>query len=241
MPLAPAFAMTAHSAQGQTLEDGAIVDFVLPPGGNIVTCYIAATRVRERSKLLIARPFPLEPFQNGLTGARDLLVQCWRGQSPDWDAVRARYNVTRAGVDCLVRKRKGAYTKAQWQASDDARTCKECVALHRERGEPWRCCRCLLWKATTEFQHLSSSNRCTWKRTCHACAEARCCARCGEFRQREQFSMHQWRRASGFCLTCAYRPCQTVEASNGKRAMPDFRRARRFVRASRRKACVRQV
>ena len=145
MPLAPAFALTAHSAQGMTL-DGVILDFVLPPGGNIITVYIAMTRVRERAKLLIVRPFPLEDFQKGLRGARDLLLDCWRGNAPDWSAIQARFNVTRKCVDCLQDKRKIRFAGPQWRAGNDSRVCKECVAWHRDHNEPWRCSRCRIRK-----------------------------------------------------------------------------------------------
>ena len=145
MPLAPAFALTAHSAQGMTL-DGVILDFVLPPGGNIITVYIAITRVRERTKLLITRAFPLQDFQKGVRGARDLLLDCWRGNAPDWEAIRARFNVTRRCVDCLQEKRKAFFASPQWRASDETRVCKEYVAWRREQNTPWRCSRCLQWQ-----------------------------------------------------------------------------------------------
>ena len=65
LPLLPAFAMTAHQAQGQSLEEGVIVDLVLDKQSNPLTAYIAVTRVIDRSDLLIMRPFSAEPFPRG--------------------------------------------------------------------------------------------------------------------------------------------------------------------------------
>ena len=48
LPLSPAFGMTAHSSQGQTFSNGAIVDLCI--GGSISTMsnYVALTRVEHR-------------------------------------------------------------------------------------------------------------------------------------------------------------------------------------------------
>ena len=50
LPLAPAFAMTTHAAQGQTLEGGAIVDLCIGKGTNPLGSYVAMTRVTRRDK-----------------------------------------------------------------------------------------------------------------------------------------------------------------------------------------------
>ncbi|CAE7502899.1 pfh1 [Symbiodinium pilosum] len=132
VPLAPAFALTAHSAQGMTLDDGVILDCVLGTGGNIITVYIAMTRVRERAKLPITRPFPPEDFQKGLRGARDLLLDCWRGNAPDWDAIRARYNTTRTCVALI------SSSVAEQQRDVDARVqlLSRCATLQSLRHAP---------------------------------------------------------------------------------------------------------
>ena len=100
MPLAPAFALTARSAQGMML-DGVILDFVLPPGGNIITVYIA-------SKLLIIRAFPLQGFQKGLREARDLLwtagaetpqIGAWPGAQPSESGRRLGGGGVAGGVE----------------------------------------------------------------------------------------------------------------------------------------------
>ncbi len=56
LPLIPAFSLTAHAAQGQTLK-AAIVDLLPGIGSNPLTSYVAFTRVQRRSDVLICRPF----------------------------------------------------------------------------------------------------------------------------------------------------------------------------------------
>ena len=48
LPLAPAFAITSHAAQGQTLKKGAIVDLCIGKGTNPLGSYVAMTRVTHR-------------------------------------------------------------------------------------------------------------------------------------------------------------------------------------------------
>ena len=62
IPLAPAFAMTAHAAQGQTLTGGAIVDLCIGKGSNPLGSYVAMTRVKRGEDMLIYRPFPRDFF-----------------------------------------------------------------------------------------------------------------------------------------------------------------------------------
>ena len=57
VPLAPAYAITVHRAQGQTLP-ACIVDLVLGRGVLSIASYVAMTRVRKREHLLIYRDFP---------------------------------------------------------------------------------------------------------------------------------------------------------------------------------------
>ena len=64
LPLAPAFARTAHAAQGQTL-DAAIVDLQIGRGTSPISSYVALTRVKTRADLLIHRPFDHSLFTQG--------------------------------------------------------------------------------------------------------------------------------------------------------------------------------
>ena len=87
-PLAPAFGMTSHSAQGQTFSNGAIVDLCIGGSSSTMSSYVALTRVERRKDLLILRPFPLEFFQQGQKPGMDLLLRTWRGDKDiDWPAI----------------------------------------------------------------------------------------------------------------------------------------------------------
>ena len=87
LPLAPAFAMTAHAAQGQTLKQGAIVDLRLGKGTKAIASYVALTRVKSRHDLLIYRPFESQPFQQGQQRGPQLLLQHLRGEEIDWKTI----------------------------------------------------------------------------------------------------------------------------------------------------------
>lgn len=91
LPLMPAFAMTAHSAQGQTFSHGAIVDLKLGGSSSVMASYVAITRVERREDLLIySLFFPLEMFQAKQKPGRDLLVQVWRGEEIDWASIEEK-------------------------------------------------------------------------------------------------------------------------------------------------------
>ena len=47
LPLAPAFAMTSHAAQGQTLSDGAIVDLCIGKGSNSLQALLGLNRTKK--------------------------------------------------------------------------------------------------------------------------------------------------------------------------------------------------
>ena len=95
LPLLPAFAMTAHQAQGQTLETGVIADLNYKAISGALTAYIAMTRVRHRKDLLILRAFEAELFQQGDQSFRKLLLRHWRSHDVDWDTIVKRYIQTR--------------------------------------------------------------------------------------------------------------------------------------------------
>ena len=73
LPIAPAFAMTAHSAQGKT-ETAVIADLQVGRGVSSTASYIAITRVKSRKGLLIFRPFDREPYTQGVSEGTALLL-----------------------------------------------------------------------------------------------------------------------------------------------------------------------
>ena len=84
LPLAPAFAMTAHASQGQTLKGGAIVDLRKGKGSNPLGSYVAMTRVQSRRDLLVYRLFPLELFTQGPRKGPEFLLKHLRREPLNW-------------------------------------------------------------------------------------------------------------------------------------------------------------
>ena len=80
LPLAPAFALTAHAAQGQTLA-AAVVDLQIGRGTSPIASYVALTRMKTREDLLIDRPFDRALFTQGPQEAPELLLKVLRGDS----------------------------------------------------------------------------------------------------------------------------------------------------------------
>ena len=83
LPLAPAFAITAHAAQGQTLK-AAIVDLQIGRGTNPISSYVALTRIKTAGDILIYRPFQRNLFNCGSPEGPQLLLKRLRGEYIDW-------------------------------------------------------------------------------------------------------------------------------------------------------------
>lgn len=63
LPLIPAYSMTTHKSQGQTLGK-VIVDLVMPPGPTeVASVYVPLSRVKRLDDLLIIRPFEFATLQ----------------------------------------------------------------------------------------------------------------------------------------------------------------------------------
>jgi len=87
VPLTPAYAMTAHSSQGKTLE-AVLLDLNVEKRVDATFGAVAASRVRSRHDALILRPFPLWLFQRGAVEGPQLLLKTLRGEEIDWAAYR---------------------------------------------------------------------------------------------------------------------------------------------------------
>ena len=87
LPLAPAFAITAHAAQGQTLK-AAIIDLRIGCDRSPAAAYVALTRVARTSDYLICCDFQLEPFTKVPPKGPELLLKTLRGEHVDWKAVK---------------------------------------------------------------------------------------------------------------------------------------------------------
>jgi len=96
-PLAPAFACTAHFAQGKTLET-AIVDLCIGEDASPLTGYVALSRVRNRNDIWIYRAFPASVFQRKPLFGPDLLLRHLRGEKIDWEELKGHCHKKRKAL-----------------------------------------------------------------------------------------------------------------------------------------------
>ena len=200
-PLAPDFADTFHGAQGSTAEPGVIPDLC---GVDPLAAYVGMTRSRTRQKILIYRPFPLAPFQAGLPLGRQLLLDVWKQEPVDWDALRKKYLDERPCQECGEMKRKDAFTKAQWK-QETYRVCKECTAQKREAGTPYRCTQCGLWHAAAHFASKHQNPRWSMYRVCLTCDAVKQCFSCAKKLTKEYFTASAWKASKPdrrLCVAC---------------------------------------
>ena len=193
-PLVPAFASTAHAAQGQTLPQGVIADLQIGANGNPFTSYVAMTRVKDRQHLLIYRPFDAKPFQRGIGLGRDLLLRVWRQEAVDWEAIRKVHIEEKPCSECFERKGKKAYTVGQWKRGDRDRVCKECVWHHARTGCPWQCSVCRTWAPEDAFAGTAQTNSFrSFSRVCATCRQRKPCHRCRRLLPEEDFNKSAWK------------------------------------------------
>ena len=210
LPLAPAFAMTAHAAQGQTCKKGCIVDLSIGKGSNPIGSYVSMTRVTKREDLLIYRPFRRKPFAAGQKDGPCLLLKHLRGEKIDWEAVENRYTPKRRCRGCNSVVFKDQYASAQWNRKDEISFCADCVATKHNQGTPFRCNTCERWKTAECFLRSNLAAQCLHKRVCLNCVEQRQCIKCKEWLDETSFSPGEWSRAQwecrqGSCLRCMKR------------------------------------
>ena len=58
-----------------------------PASSFFLAAYVDMTRSRTRQKILIYRPFLLAPFQQGVPLGPQLLLDVWKQEPVDWDAL----------------------------------------------------------------------------------------------------------------------------------------------------------
>ena len=233
-PLAPGFAVTAHIAQGQTLREGVIADFNIGDTGNPFTTYVAATRVTGRDKLLILRPFPAAPFQRGVGIGRAVLLQLWRGETINWEALQRKYTEERPCSECAERKSKNAYTVGQWKREDAVRICRECVETHRAAGEPYQCHVCQFWFPDEGFPTQYRHRQCSFYRVCLTCEQRKPCARCKGQKSATEYTASAWKTRHAdrrICRVCATKSrgswtCRTCRQVLPHQSFTAFRRRR---------------
>ena len=101
VPLAAAFAITSHAAQGQTLL-AAIVDLQIARGSSPLSSYVALTRVKMRQDVLIYKPFDHDIFTQGPLQGPSLLLRALRGEDIDWKEIEKSFTPSRP---CSVQAR----------------------------------------------------------------------------------------------------------------------------------------
>ena len=206
-PLAPAFAITAHAAQGQTAKEKVVADLHIGDNGDPLTAYVAVTRVTGRDKLAVLRPFDAKPYQQGTRLGRALLLQAWRGEEIDWEVLRAKYLEEKRCAECGVGKRKSEFTAGQWKRDETKRICKERVARHVEEGVPWQCSVCTCWREPAQFPAKHQRASCQFYRVCLTCKEHKKCDLCERRLEEKEFSKPQWKRTRSGQRVCS--ACQT--------------------------------
>ncbi|CAE8714602.1 unnamed protein product [Polarella glacialis] len=228
LPLAPAFAMTAHSAQGQTLE-AAIVDLQLGSDSSPQASYVALNRVRKKEDLVIFRPFERSIFTKGSPEGPKLLLQHLRGEAIDWAALEAKYMPKSSCAGCSSRKPKDAFTMQMW-CREEFRYCKKCVQAFQASGNAYECSGCHVWRPASGFTSLQLEAR-ACRRRCNACrdtaevarlegleAAARTrvftCCWCQQAKGKDDFSANQLDKSEKVCRACshAFTCCQCKQA-----------------------------
>ena len=181
LPPAPAFAMTSHAAQGQTLHQGAIVDLSIGHSSNPLGSYIAMTRVSSRSKLLIYRPFPREPYTRKSHEGPDLLLRHLRGDVIDWAEIEAKYTPKKRCAGCSFVQSKTSCTPLQWNRKDDLSFCQDCLIQKKKMNTPMRFNACGLWGVEDAFPAHYLHPMALSTRVCEHCIVCRQCGTCGLF------------------------------------------------------------
>ena len=227
LPLAPAFAMTSHAAQGQTFKKGAIVDLCIGKGTNPLGSYVACTRVTHRRHLLIYRPFERELFAQGEREGPLLLLKHLRGEEINWKEIEEKYMPSRKCVGCNFVQYKDAYHVGQWNRDDKICFCKNCVETKRRSGTPFRCNNCGTWKSEGSFASIYRQNWCLRTRVCENCVLRRLCrGECGLAKDEKAFTKHEWAHAGrphdtqGTCKDCMKSCRETKVCSKCKEERP---------------------
>ena len=126
IPLAPAFAITSHAAQGQTLA-AAIVDLQIGRGTSSISSYVAITRVKTGNDLLIYRAFDRQLFTNGGPEGPELLLKTLRGEYIDWKAIEEKHTPSAMCCLCSFLRFKQEFAPSQWGRQAQFRGCTQCV------------------------------------------------------------------------------------------------------------------
>ena len=180
VPIAPAFAFTAHAAQGQTYEQGAIVDLRVSNTTSTLNGYVGITRVKSRENLLIYRSFPLHLYQNGDQHGPVLLLRHLRGEDIDWQKIEQEYMPSKLCYGCRMSRYKQDFPAHQWDRKNKMPVCTECIQERQRAGTPLDCSVCGLWKAWECFDKTYHNVQSVNFRHCKECIVLHICkGECG--------------------------------------------------------------
>jgi hypothetical protein len=127
LPIVPAYAITAHSSQGKTL-DKAIVDLRIPRTFSPIAAYVALSRLRRLSDLLVYAKFDPEPLKYSKPGIRDVLREIRRNQGLS----------QRTCSECQEEREYTEYSADEWRRGDEARECNACLRARRQQQQQQR-------------------------------------------------------------------------------------------------------
>ena len=173
--IAPAFACTAHSAQGKTLEK-VIADLEIGRGVSSIASYVAITRIKRRSGLLIYRPFDRQPYAEGAEQGTILLLRSLRGEPLDWNAIGRTIEPKRKCGCCAVVKVKSEFTSQEFSLRKANPYCRECLATFHDEFGNWSHLYCGTCQTTRERSCFALVRRdqqqCFRRSTCLTCASS---------------------------------------------------------------------
>ena len=172
LPLAPAFAITAHASQGQTVL-AAIVDMMIGYGSSPIGSYVAITRVKRRALLLIYRPFEHSLFTRGDLEGPALLLRKLRGDDIDWAEIERKHTPQKMCTGCGFKNFKPKFSLSQWNRKDERHFCVTCLKGMERAGTPMECTTCQQWKPANAFDEKNQLRHVY--RTCIDCVETRQC------------------------------------------------------------------
>ena len=217
VPLAPAYAITAHGSQGQTLR-AAIIDLQIGRGVSPIASYVCFTRIKMRGDMLIFRSFDRAVFTNGPPEGPSLLLKKLRGEDIDWQAIEDMHTPSaRCRGPCMAVRFKDSFFEKEWKNKEDPH-CKDCIKRLREQGKTHRCARCKQWSTRDAFIQQATAVK------AHICGECkqrqglRRCMQCEQEKPESQFEATRWNQVlkRRICLPCSGgRRCQSCHSRGG--------------------------
>ena len=139
------------------LLPAAIIDLQIGRGVNGIASYVAMTRVRKKTDLLIFRPFDREVFAAGPPLGPSLLLQHLKGEFIDWKQIEEDHIPSKfCHGPCRSMRLKDEFGK-EWSNKIDPH-CSACMEKLKVAGTPWRCFRCRGFFPKTDFLVSTSMN-----------------------------------------------------------------------------------